>query len=50
VTVVFTADGKGVPQAADDAASLKVFPLNDLPEKLAFDHAKILRDYLNSLK
>jgi 8-oxo-dGTP diphosphatase len=49
VTVVFTATGKGVPQAADDAANLRVFPLDELPKKLAFDHAKILRDYLNSL-
>jgi 8-oxo-dGTP diphosphatase len=34
------------PQAADDAASLRWFNLNELPE-LAFDHAIILRDAIN---
>lgn len=29
------------PKAGDDAAAVKWFPLNDLPD-LAFDHAKIL--------
>lgn len=50
VTIVFTAAGRGEPQAADDAANLAIFPLDELPEKLAFDHARILDDYLDSLK
>lgn len=45
VSVVFTARGKGVPQAADDARAIGVFPLDALPENLAFDHARILSDY-----
>ena len=45
VSVVFTAVGRGVPQAADDAKNLQIFPLDKLPENLAFDHALILTDY-----
>ena len=45
VSVVFTARGKGAPQAADDARAIGVFPLHALPENLAFDHARILSDY-----
>jgi len=47
VSVVFTAIGRGVPQAADDAKNLQIFPLDRLPENLAFDHALILSDYFN---
>ncbi len=46
VSVVFIADGAGVPRAADDAAAVKVFHPDALPEGLAFDHGKILKDYL----
>ncbi|MEJ5330793.1 MAG: NUDIX hydrolase [Desulfobaccales bacterium] len=45
ITVVFVATAQGEPQAADDAAEVGVFPLEDLPEPLAFDHAQILADY-----
>ena len=45
VTVVFTAAGRGVPQAADDAKNLQIFPIEGLPEYLAFDHSSILADY-----
>jgi ADP-ribose pyrophosphatase YjhB (NUDIX family) len=50
VSVVFTAAGKGVPEAADDAKNLRIFRLYELPENLAFDHASILSDYSESLK
>ncbi|MCE5335070.1 MAG: NUDIX hydrolase [Desulfobacteraceae bacterium] len=50
VSVVFTALGRGVPQAADDAKNLCVFPLDELPENLAFDHARILSDYSSHRK
>jgi len=46
VTTVFIASASGVPAAGDDAKNLKVFSVSDLPEKLAFDHRKILDDYL----
>ncbi len=48
VSVVFTAIGTGSPTAADDAKGLGVFPLDKLPEHLAFDHAQILKDFISS--
>jgi len=48
ITTVFIAKGAGIAQAADDALSLKVFALDALPEKLCFDHARILSDYIRS--
>jgi ADP-ribose pyrophosphatase YjhB (NUDIX family) len=50
VTVVFTAVGKGIPRAADDAKHLELFSPEELPDSLAFDHAQILADYLASEK
>lgn len=47
VSTVYIASSAGTPHAADDAKSVRVFPLDDLPEILAFDHAKILTDYLH---
>lgn len=46
ISTVFVAEASGTPAAADDAASLAVFPLNALPSTLCFDHRKILDDYL----
>jgi ADP-ribose pyrophosphatase YjhB (NUDIX family) len=45
ISVVFVAKAKGTPEAADDAARIGVFTLDSLPNKLAFDHSQILRDY-----
>ena len=46
VSVVYVAVAEGAPMAQDDAAALAVFSPQDLPQPLAFDHAQILRDYL----
>ncbi len=46
ITTVFVARASGDPRAATDAAGLRIFPPEALPEKLAFDHARILGDYL----
>jgi len=46
ISTVFVAEGAGVPLAADDAASLAVFPLDSLPGFLCFDHERILADYM----
>jgi len=46
ITTVYVARGRGVPQAADDAQALAVFSPENLPAVLAFDHARILADYL----
>ncbi len=48
LTVVFTGRGEGQPKAADDALRLGVFGPENLPENIAFDHAKILRDFFSS--
>jgi 8-oxo-dGTP diphosphatase len=45
ISTVFTARGKGDLTGQDDAAEAAVFAVDNLPEPLAFDHAKILADY-----
>jgi len=46
ITIVYYGNGRGALQAADDAKDAKVFKYNEIPwEKIAFDHAKILKDY-----
>jgi len=45
ISTVFTARGKGVPRAGDDAGEVRIFTEENLPRSLAFDHEKILRDY-----
>ena len=47
VTVVFTARGRGEPKAMDDAKGIGVFAKEALPDRIAFDHAKILADYFS---
>ena len=46
VSAVYIAEATGKPKAADDAANVKAFALNELPDTLAFDHGVILEDYL----
>ena len=45
MSTVFIAAANGRPDGADDALRAELFPLNDLPSPLAFDHAQILDDY-----
>ncbi len=45
LTVVFLARGEGKPVAADDAQNCGVFPVDELPSPLAFDHERIINDY-----
>src|SRR5512137_802241 len=47
VTLVFTAQGRGEPRAADDAQEIGLYTLDRLPEPLAFDHRQILDDYFS---
>lgn len=49
VTVVFTALGVGPLRASDDAEEAAVFPLDELPSPMAFDHGRILSDYAEHL-
>lgn len=49
IGTVFIAKAKGEPKAGDDACGLKVIKLNEIENlELAFDHKKILQDYLES--
>jgi 8-oxo-dGTP diphosphatase len=45
LSVVFIAAARGNPQAADDAKSVAIFDIWEIPTNLCFDHDKILRDY-----
>jgi ADP-ribose pyrophosphatase YjhB (NUDIX family) len=45
ITVVFIGRAMGKPLAGDDASEVGVFSRENLPEDLAFDHGRILRDY-----
>jgi ADP-ribose pyrophosphatase YjhB (NUDIX family) len=48
ISTVFTARGRGIPRAADDAVNIGVFTRDKLPSDLAFDHPDILRDYFEA--
>uniref|UniRef100_A0A7C4NRK9 inositol-phosphate phosphatase n=1 Tax=Thermodesulfobacterium geofontis TaxID=1295609 RepID=A0A7C4NRK9_9BACT len=51
ITTVFVAKGKGELKAKDDARLAKLFKIEEIPwDDLAFDHAKILKDYLKRKK
>ena len=44
---VFVCNAYGKPKAADDAKDVYIYTLEDIPfEKLVFDHAEILRDFI----
>jgi 8-oxo-dGTP diphosphatase len=45
-SVVYVALAQGTPRAQDDAAAVGVFSPERLPANLAFDHQRILADYL----
>ncbi len=47
ISIVFVAraKGTGAPRAADDAVDIGIFDKDSLPEGLAFDHGRILKDY-----
>ena len=45
ISTVYIATGHGIPIAADDALNLAIFRLDSLPQRLCFDHARILTDY-----
>jgi O-acetyl-ADP-ribose deacetylase (regulator of RNase III)/ADP-ribose pyrophosphatase YjhB (NUDIX family) len=51
IGTVFIAKAKGIPEAGDDAAGLKVIKLKEIEKlQLAFDHKKVLKDYLKTKK
>lgn len=49
VSCVFVCKAYGIPKAADDAKEVYIYKLEDIPyEKLVFDHAEILRDFVKN--
>lgn len=48
ISTVFTALGRGLLKAGDDAAKAMVYQSDNLPEEIAFDHRRILADYWRS--
>ena len=50
VSVVFVATATGTPAAADDAARAILVDPADAPAPIAFDHARILSDYVEFLR
>ena len=50
LSIVFIAQGRGMPHAADDAEDLGIFTPDDLPHPIVFDHDKILQDYFRMKK
>ena len=48
ITTVFIAEiESGSMLAADDAKDIGCFTINTLPENIAFDHRRIIKDYFN---
>ncbi|BCA80184.1 NUDIX hydrolase [Desulfuromonas sp. AOP6] len=45
ISFVFTATGEGPLVSGDDAADARWFELENLPQPLCFDHARIVQDY-----
>jgi ADP-ribose pyrophosphatase YjhB (NUDIX family) len=48
ISAVYLASGSGQPKARDDAMNLKIYPLDGLPDRLAFDHSRIISEYIGS--
>jgi 8-oxo-dGTP diphosphatase len=44
ITVVFVAESRGELRAGDDASEARWFALDNLPDDMAFDHAKVIAD------
>jgi len=48
-SVVYVATAKGEPRGGDDAKEAKLYALDTIPfDRLVFDHARIVEDYLDS--
>jgi len=50
ITTVYVALGKGTPSPRDDAADIVLADPRKIGRRLAFDHGRIIRDYLAAEK
>jgi ADP-ribose pyrophosphatase YjhB (NUDIX family) len=50
VTAVYVCKSYGTPKGNDDAAEAKIFDITDIPQNLAFDHNKVIKDYIKRKK
>jgi len=48
ISLLFQVTASGKLKAGDDAGEVKLFPLDDLPTPLAFDHEQMIKDYKKS--
>ena len=50
VSAVYICKATGTPKAADDAKAIYIYNIEDIPlHTLVFDHAQILKDFINTL-
>jgi 8-oxo-dGTP diphosphatase len=50
VSIVFIGEGAGNLKADDDAKGARVFSYDSLPDRLAFDHRRIIADYFTFIQ
>ena len=50
VSAVYIGTGRGQMVAADDASTVDVFSVDQLPRPMAFDHAQVMKDYIHYLE
>ena len=50
VSAIYVGIGSGNLAASDDASNVDVFSLDRLPQPMAFDHAQVVKDYIDYLK
>ena len=50
VSIVFHGNGNGIPKAGDDAKEIFLFDISQIPTNLAFDHNRIIQDFLKVYK
>ena len=46
ISAAYVVEAFGEPKAGDDASDFQWCPLDNLPEEMAFDHKKIISEYL----
>lgn len=45
ITLLYIVKAEGTIHAGDDAEDIRLYPLDDLPTPLAFDHEKMIKEY-----